>query len=189
MRAFSAACAGIVGLGMMGAMATEAAATVYSYVGEPFQEVEGDFTTSDRLLITFETTAPLGADFGDDISDTSLLRSWRMSDGLGSLGGDGDFLVQLAIVTDDTGEFVSWLIGAESPDGRHVIVSFQVDGSVAIDGAVLLIDDVNGSAAANYFTPGSWTVTPVPAALPLRASGMVAMAGLHRWRRRERMAA
>jgi hypothetical protein len=86
---------------------------------------------------------------------------------------------------DLTGAVIGFLFeqGQISPGFRSAILEIQTDANFVTSGAVSMID--GGGATVTAFAPSTTPPTPLPAALPLFATGLGGL-GLLGWRRKRK---
>jgi hypothetical protein len=189
----------IVCAAAMGA-APSKAATIYTYTGNQFTADEitpgGAYSTLDRVSGWFELASPLGdGTAGIDISSNVV--AFSFSDGVQTLVNGGDFnnvdgFALFFVGTDSSGVPNEWIIGIiDNLAGVGIVTcSFTTTGGEGLSNcAGGGPHDAGGSqgSAGVFNDPGTWTVTttPLPAALPLFASGLGAL-GLLGWRRKRK---
>ena len=156
---------------------------VYSYTGAAFTTVSGSYTTSMKVTGSIDLTSALGANFGPAIVTPN---SFSFSDGLQTITNttpsvSSSFVLQ----TGFFGNINSW----------QIVLSILL-GEVVDEIVVTLSGDYAefGFVPSQAFnnTAGSWSApvstVPLPAALPLFASGLGAL-GLLGWRRKKKAAA
>ena len=164
------------------------AATIYTYTGNPFTtEVQGVYSTTDRVTGWFELASPLGINSGyTDIS--ANLEAFSFSDGIQTFTGL-DPIIGFNIGTGVAGVPLLWTINL-GDEGFNEIYSCSLGFlgcSPFADFGVYFAPDNAESFGEVIANPGSWTVstTPLPAALPLFAAGLGAL-GLLGWRRKRK---
>jgi hypothetical protein len=159
--------------------------TIYTYTGMDFTTVSGSYTTSDYVSGIIDLANPIGADaFGVTLSPVSF----SFTDGVQTLTNLSS-LVSASFIdfsTNASGIPTAWEV--------HLVKSFSVPIDIYTASSpplLVAVDDVN-SGPYGYVqgSPGTWSVaeTPLPAALPLFASGLGAL-GLLGWRRKRKNAA
>lgn len=166
-----------------------AAAITYQYTGNDFAYVAYGgliWTTSDSLTGIIVLSAPFGNNSTGYVTPTYF----SFSDGVETLtssNASGTF----AFNTDALGDIVSWDVRIEevTPQGNIDFRSIT-DSLPTYDLISNWILDASGTSADSY-DPGSWAVvndvsiTPLPASLPLFASGLGGLGLLH-WRRKRK---
>jgi hypothetical protein len=185
------ACAILVG-------ATQAHATTYTYTGNDFTTVTGPYTTSMSVSGSFTVANPLSANTYTDIS--GIVQSFSFYDGpdtITNLSSDLEILTFL-IRTDSFGNISFWDInlrsgfdftapGQLSPQIRTTALFDQVAlwESVPNTGPFGGLSNLVVGTARNSSSPGTWSETPLPTALPLFATGLGGL-GLLGWRRKRK---
>ena len=170
--------------------ATASADVVYSYVGNDFTSFTSPFTEFDKVTISLTFSESLG----DNLAYSAVTPiSVTISDGVDTItmanpSGAG---YQFSLATNASGVPDLWFVLV--PFGTHSEI-YSKDLS-AVNQEDLGITEVPGPLypdATNGLDPGSWsgatTVTPLPATLPLFATGLGAL-GLLGWRRKKKAAA
>jgi hypothetical protein len=154
---------------------------IYTYTGSDFGPTSGPYTTTDMVTGTIDLATALG----DNLGLSSILPdSFSFSDGVQTItSSDSLSKESFNVATDANGYIVAWSIILETDVSDGISSNFNPGFVVPGDIAYL-----NGGSdgAAVTLTPGSWT--PLPAALPLFATGLGAM-GLLGWRRKRKNAA
>jgi hypothetical protein len=178
---------------------------VYTYRGNVFDTVidhtppAGTYTTRMSLTGSFDLASPL-------LPNLSLVdiapMSFSFNDGRNTITNLNADLSQFKVSTDATGNINAWAITLTTGDlstlqtaGQQIseiltehsgldegeIVECTVAGSCSVD---LLVD------VGRNLNPGTWasSETPLPAALPLFATGLGAL-GVIGWRRKKKAAA
>ena len=159
--------------------------TIYTYTGNDFTIATGPYATSDRVTGTIDLATALGDNFGPSLI---VPVSFSFSDGVQTLtnstaGVDANFF---GFSTDASGNIVTWNVLINEPlsplnyeiytEKPNLTDAFSSDGGY-------YATKNEGYVLGN---PGMWTATsqtPIPAALPLFASGLGAI-GLFGWRRK-----
>jgi hypothetical protein len=160
--------------------------TIYTYTGNGFTSNSGSFTDADSVTGTIDLAIGLGDNSGlVEISPVS----YSFSDGVQTLtNSNSSMSVSSYLITNAVGTPVLWdvLVRANDLSGE---VSSTVQMYVQED--FVFAQQASYSFASNS-DPGTWstsvTATPLPAALPLFASGLGAL-GLLGWRRKRKAAA
>jgi hypothetical protein len=182
---------GVILLDAMLTMSSASATTyyTYSYTGPNFTVVSGAYTTSDNISGSVTLTQPLGDSFSGPIS--SILYAFSFSDGVQKISSSttGVYLFpgEDYFGTGLTGLITSWAfeMNIAGPAPQSYIATTNGDDIVETD---------SGASGAYVLKLGNWssatttTTTPLPAALPLFATGLGAM-GLLSWRRKRKAAA
>jgi hypothetical protein len=153
------------------------ASTVYSYTGNPFNTFNG-LAFSGRDSVTGEFT--VASALGDNFSGTVLPSQFSFSNGLFSITNFNLPSSVFDIQTSNTGEIIGWSISlsiAQGGIGASILMSNLGDhGSI--------IGPTTFSSGGNSGNPGAWSspiaATPLPASLPLLATGFAAL-GLLGW--------
>ncbi len=205
--------AGITALALSAICSSPAsAATIYTYTGQlfafvtnnPAQPLSYDKTMS--VTGSFTVASPLAA--GLSLQDISAdLLSFSFNDGLGTLtnaNAQGSFVV----TTDASGALTQWLIQIATPleigfNEEIDTLNFFPGGGKDVDDQADVFDctQISGGGKCTLFAensadsplnPGTWSAaaeppppTPLPAALPLFATGLGIM-GLFGWRRKRK---
>jgi hypothetical protein len=186
------------------------ASTTYTYTGPNFNDIEGGglggfYTTSMNVTGTFTVAAPLISLSGQDI--TSSILSFSFFDGLRTImSSNATSFGFTNFSTDALGNLTAWDISvhigdlAATGDEEQDIGTLFIPQVLAVDQgdiALCVGPVVNGSCApiaaevgrAQFNNPsqipGVWTETPLPAALPLFATGLGGL-GLLGWRRKRK---
>lgn len=157
------------------------AATVYTYTGSEFTTAPSPFTTSDSISGSFTVSNPLGGLFNGSVSPSS----YSFSDVVDTLTGSNSFIGNLTIQTDAQGNIDGWVVVLIGFSGGEICANSTSDGS-CLPGEQDIGKSDSGISAYTA-TQGAWapTTTPLPAALPLFASGLGAL-GLLGWRRKRK---
>jgi hypothetical protein len=168
--------------------APSSAATIYTYTGNPFNNVTGVYSNSDSVSGWFELASPLGG--GTALTDiTANVEAFAFTDGFQTLT-TGVSINTLLIGTDIFGVPNVWNIDLIDDLTGAEITSCGVASDCGTVGRDTAFGANDVGAASVRDDPGSWSVstTPLPAALPLFASGLGAL-GLLGWRRKRKVAA
>jgi hypothetical protein len=159
------------------------ASVVYSYTGNPFNTFVGPvFSGSDAVTGELTIASALGDNFNGNVSPTQF----SFSNGLSSITNFSLPSSVFDIQTSNTGAIIQWNIALSIGNG---ISSASISTSQLADHS-----DISGpttfSSGSNSGDPDAWSsaATPLPAALPLFATGIAALAVL-RWRRKWEAAA
>jgi hypothetical protein len=158
-------------------------AATYTYTGKNYTTASGNYTTSMSITGFFELTSPLTGNFSGSI----LPQSYSFFDGVNTLDKSNSSASSFFIVTTNAGGDIVLpnIVLRTSDNALQMVLQGASDNA---------IDTSGGSfTSATSFTPGTWqrtdvSVVPVPAALPLMASGLGAL-GLIGWRRKRKAAA
>jgi hypothetical protein len=177
-----------IGIRLSALGATSASATTtYNYVGNDFTTATDDLSTADYVTVQFSLPAALG----DNLPLTTLSPSdWVVSDEFQTImnGGPGaSSLLAFQVSTGPTGLPIAWNISATQSTYGTLIVTCTADvgncGGSATDNGYVDGGELGFGAVMDA---GQWsTATPLPAALPLFATGLGAM-GLFGWRRKRK---
>jgi hypothetical protein len=172
----------VVSLMMIAAPNAEAS-VVYSYTGNPFNTFVGPvFSGNDAVTGEFTIASALGDNFNGSVSPAQF----SFSNGLFSITNFSLSSSVFDIQTSNTGAIIQWNIalsvGLQSA-GASISTSNSGDHSN-------IISPTTFSSGSNSGDPGAWSsaATPLPAALPLFATGIGALA-LLRWRRKRKATA
>jgi hypothetical protein len=189
---FAILIAATAALSALGA-ANATASVLYSYTGNPFfpTQVEPPYTTNDNVTASIVLSAVLA----DNVSEERVTpTSFTLSDGhqtitnLNSTSSPGSLF---EFSTNATGKITDWIIDTGGPIGEINTVNSSILFQ-SFDNAQLNSPSAIGQ---NFNDPGKWAgpnqpiaSTPLPAALPLFATGL-AMTGLLGWRIKRKAAA
>jgi hypothetical protein len=178
---------GVILLDVMLTMSPASATTyTYTYTGPDFALpfVSVPYTTSDNVSGSVTLTQPLGDNFSGPIS--SILYSYSFSDGVQTISSStpGVYLFpgEDNFVTGLSGLITSWAfeINIAGPAPQSYIATTNGDDAAG-----------SGGGGAFVLALGNWmyppTTTPLPAALPLFATGFGALSLLG-WRRKRKNA-
>lgn len=170
---FVAAVVGAVGPGVANA------SVVYDYAGHDFTGVSGPYTTADSVTGSMTLSAALG----DNLNLATVTpTAFSFSDGVQTISSPNTSSFMFS--TDASGNITQYNVSLLTPLGPGTIAAINVL-------TLTTEDDVsfNGSTATTGVTsPGVWStaaVTPLPAALPLFATGL-GLTGLFGWRRKRK---
>jgi hypothetical protein len=175
------------------------AITTYTYTGNNFGAIfdqdppAGTYTTSMNVSGFFTLSSPLAENLpGSFITPLSF----SFFDGRNTFTNTtpntiSDFLFQ----TDAFGNISSWTVFLQTQSGQsrfEIISSTDIDTFGFFDLATIIML-VGTDEGVSFRAPGQWSVTttpevPLPAALPLFATGLGAL-GLLGWRRKRKQAA
>ena len=163
-----------------------ARAVTYTYTGDLFTNFSSSSPTINAQAafggksVSGEFTVPnaLGADFNGVVNPTEF----SFSDGPTTLTSTNFSLSSFDIQTSDAGAIIDWAISVSISSGP---ASAGISTSNTGDSGFLLgpTTFVGGSNSVAGMWSGPSLATPLPAALPLFASGLVAL-GLFGWRRK-----
>jgi hypothetical protein len=173
------------GLACSASITTANATTTYTYTGHPFDVFFPDYTASDFVSGSFTLSSPLPSDQPATTLVTPI--SFSFTDGLQTVTQANVIasFTTFDIGTDSSGNINLWdvtVFNSNCPITSACEISTQRDMAGAED-------QVNFNPGVGLgFTPGVWTTTPLPAALPLFATGLGAL-GLLGWRRKRKAAA
>jgi hypothetical protein len=165
------------------------ASTVYNYTGNDFTGVFGSYTGNDNLTLS----VTLSSSLGDDFSNTVIPVSFTASDGVFTYTGSstGSYASSFYFQTGNSGQITSWYIYFQMPvqigstSGYEVVfTSPGGDTTNFCSSAFSPGGSTSGCETAAVYSSGTWT-TPLPAALPLYATGLILM-GLYGWRRKRK---
>ena len=170
--------------------------TILTYTGNHFTDVSGFYNTGERVTLSIVLSAPLPLNYTGVIPN---LISWTANDGVQTLANTQNLNVidptANSITTDGTGSITKWSLefGVLPSLGNHIFTTnnfpfppnFQQDSGEQFP--------FNGTPNFGHVNnnQGIWSVTaktPLPATLPLFATGLGAL-GLLGWRRRRKQAA
>jgi hypothetical protein len=183
---FAILIAATVSLSAIGA-ASASASTVYTYTGMAFvDQASSPYTTQDSVTASFIFSTALGDNMPfTDVTGTET--SFTMSDGVQKVNTTNTTSTQFMFSTDSTGNIRDWFLFSQSAIGFIFSENDFGPSNPAQDAG-----QSAGGAGGNFGHPGTWTVsvsqTPLPAALPLFATGL-AMTGLLGWRKKRKSAA
>jgi hypothetical protein len=191
---------GLIGCAVFFAV-SQAHATTYAYTGPDFITISdltppaGTYTTSMSVTGSFTVASPLGDNFSGNASPTSF----SFSDGRSTITNSNATSAQFNLQTDASGSITGWdiilfiipsldLTGTQS---HHIETtnalggdSAFIDECVADNGSECTSTNADSASSAGA-PPGTWVVTPLPAALPLFATGLGGL-GLLSWRRKRK---
>ena len=125
---------------------------------------------------------------------TADVTTFVFTDGLGvtlTPGNSPPGYYSFDLATDSNGIPTSWHLNSNSFPTDLGAETCNDAPACALDSTEILpIGGINPDEGSNYSDPGTWTVTttPLPAALPLFATGLGAL-GLFGWRRKPKTAA
>jgi hypothetical protein len=185
---------------------------IYTYTGKDFTFVDplpGPYKTTDFVSGNFNLTSALGANLSNFnvLTDSSFI-SFSFSDGVNTITNSASSfgIETLTVSTNALGQITSWDIDLQTPsDANWTTIGQQQffivtstlhqqdmgqlrtcdppgDCSINNDAAEGSINNVLGG----FYVPGSWVeTTPLPATLPLFATGLGGL-GLLGWRRKRR---
>jgi hypothetical protein len=164
--------------------ASSRADTIYTYTGNGFASyaVSSPYTITDSVSGWIDLSAPLGNSVGP-LTITPV--SFSFSDGVQTLtSSNGPAFDFSGFVTNSSGGIVSWYVDSVGDSARNIMSYNGADG--AEDYAYGCIGVICGRGF-NLASPGTWSVstTPIPAALPLFASGLGVLGLLGKWRKRK----
>jgi hypothetical protein len=183
-----------VGLFLLGV--SHAAATTYTYTGNDFTVAGAPYTTSDSVSGYFTVATPLGPNLVDQ---TITPLTFSFTDGPDTVsntndtGGNGSGSVFLFFYTNSAGLPIDWYFSVASAVAG-MFSNKNINGNFGDEGAEHVSPYAEAYNGANINPPGSagsWSsvsTTPLPAALPLFATGLGAL-GLLGWRRKRKNAA
>jgi len=168
-------------IAVMSLGASPAAAITYHYLGQPFAAfADGPYTTSDLVAGDVTLAAALSnAPGGQIVTPTAF----SFSDGVQTISDATATMASFEFETDILGNIIGWAVNLTAASGG---IETQNEGGTATDSVYAI-----GGQGQNMDEAGTWTVvttTPIPATLPLLASGLGAM-GLLGWRKRARQQA
>jgi hypothetical protein len=189
------------------------ATTVFTYTGNNFTQIidqpfpDSTYTTSMNISGSFTIANPLAPNLSTNV--TGDLLSFSFSDGrstITNLNADSQF-TNFIVTTNGTGNIVGWgilLIAIDPVQSRllRIQTNSGVDDLAVIDqctsaaqgncpdvaSGFLGFDQASISNGGGTSPSGQWSETPLPAALPLFATGLGAL-GLLGWRRKRKAAA
>jgi len=163
--------------------------TIYTYTGMPFTSALSPYTTSDYVSGWIDLAAPLSA--GRPLTGIVPV-SFSFSDGLQTITASNALsgsVIDLA--TDSSADISYWLIVLyDEPTYTATVLTFNCPSCGLSVAAADQGINSSSQGGSTIDSPGTWTVstTPLPAALPLFATGLGAM-GLLGWRRKRKNAA
>ncbi len=201
--------AGLV-FGSLLAVNLPAHAATYTYTGNDYTIIQdgpipaGTYDTTMSISGSFTVAVPLAANLNADI--TASLQSFSFFDGRHTITQLNASFIGFLVKTDATGGLITWQIQLLTPntkvDGSQFFQIFvqnnggggedfgetnQCVASISADCTTFLGDQAD-SLQPGSFSPASSSATPLPAALPLFASGVGAF-GFFGWRRKRKNAA
>lgn len=170
---------------MLLALANLAAATTYSFTGQPYSSATGLYTTAMNITGSFTTAAPLPPNMaGTQIGPggSNLVTSWSFFDGVSTFNNSNSMLLYggasyFTVATDAAGNISSFVIGFMSPQGPHTVgqpinaifVSPSTQATTAqpcgrINGSgVCDAINANGANYAEVAAGGAWATRATPA--------------------------
>jgi hypothetical protein len=190
------------------------ASAVYTYTGNNYTDLfddpvpSGNYTAAMGVSGSFTLASPLAANLvwlSTESFITSDVVSFSFFDGRNTLTNLNTSFSQFEVSTDATGAIVEWSITLDSPHGTtdgDQFFEIVTQGPAAGENdfgstgqCVASLDPTCGvfyaDTAHTYDNPGIWSAatiesaTPLPAALPLFATGLGAF-GLLSWRRKRK---
>jgi hypothetical protein len=170
-------------LGLVACMAlfgvSHAAATTYTYTGNDFTNVTSPFTTSDSISGTLTFATPLGPNLSNQAVTPTSFSFTDGEDTFTNLNATGTLFINF--YTNSAGVPTHWYIVIDTANAE-MFTNYNHNGNAGDEGAINFTTE-----AYNSQDPGSFSVstTPLPAALPLFATGLGAM-GLLGWRRKRK---
>jgi hypothetical protein len=176
---------GLMALVTLLGLSPASADTIYTYTGNDFTFASSPYTTTDMVTGTIDLSTALGDNFGPA---TITPVSFTFSDGVQTISNTTSSLVSakfLSFSTDALGNIIGWDIDLQTTAGT--LLTFNVPGATADGGCEPEGCSVlsTTTAASNVGDAGVWATTPLPAALPLFATGLGAL-GLLGWRRKRK---
>jgi hypothetical protein len=154
---------------------------VYTYTGNDFQFVGAPYSTSDNVTASITLLTALGDNFDNFSSSTVGPVSFTMSDDVVTITKATASSWSFFFETGPSGKILYWDITAETDSGATFIGSastpFGSEDNGYTNGGL-------GGGGNGYDDPGIW-MTPLPATLPLFATGLGAF-GLFGWRTRRK---
>jgi hypothetical protein len=157
-------------------------AATYSYTGNNYSIVTGNYTKSMSITGFFKVASPLNGNFNGPI----MPQSYSFSDGLQTLTNANSSVQFFDIATNSGGDITATLVTILGLGFNQIVLGAFSDDATNSPPS-------SGISSAFSEAPGTWqrtdvSVVPVPAALPLLASGLGAL-GLIGWRRKRKAAA
>lgn len=196
------------------ALSTGQAATIYTYTGNPYNFIQdqdpptGTYDNTMFVTASFTLAAPLAANlFLQDVGADVL--NFSFSDGRRSITNSNVDGFQFVFSTDPSGVITDWNVGAgkgspySDPEGLQISTASLSFSNYFLDVGTIQVcaTFVNGNCistnydgGATFNDPATWsfttdpTATPLPAALPLFATGLGTL-GLLGWRRKRKQVA
>ena len=159
------------------------ASAIYDYTGNDFTLVSGPYTTADSIMGSLTLSAPLG----DNLNLVTVTPSaFSFSDGVQSISAsNGSGTSSFLFSTDATGNITQWDVNlCISPCSD--LIQIQTTSNLSIGTFDLGTNDAG--TGINNLSPGVWSspsVTPLPGALPLFATGL-GLTSLFGWRRKRK---
>jgi hypothetical protein len=131
--------------------------TYYSYTGNAFEEVQGNFTTSDSISGIIDLAAALP---DDAYSDLVVPISFSFTDGIDTFTNTNTIYSNFTFYTDANGDITAWFDNISTYDATiqfYNLAAFPY-GPPAEDAA----QDGFGTYSANFDDPGVWVDPPGP---------------------------
>jgi hypothetical protein len=154
---------------------------VYSYLGNPFNTFQASPNANAQEFVGQSVSGEftLGRSLGDNFNGTVTPTQFSFSNGVLSLSSSQSPTYAFDIQTSSTGAIVDWMISISINFGAGGVFM----GTTNSSDSTSIIGPTTFISANNSGVPGTWSVqvTPIPAALPLFATGFFALA-LFLWR-------
>ena len=174
--------------------------TFLTYTGNNFNDVTGVYTTSEHVTLSIELSAPLASNYTGTLPN---LVHWTANDGVQTISDTQPNSVidptANSITTDGTGSITKWKLefATSSSFINHIFTTnnnffppnFQQDSGEIFPptpGSTPSFGHTNNNAG--IWSGDGVAAVPLPAALPLFATGLGAL-GLLGWRRKRKQAA
>jgi hypothetical protein len=160
-------------------------AATYDYTGNPYQTAASPYTTSDFISGTMTFTAALP----DNLPITTVFpTSFSFKDGVQTLtqANTIGLFNSFAVSTNATGNITNWSVTATAASCLAAPACFITTSPIQDNAQVILTGGFSAAAFGN--NEGKWNnvaATPLPAALPLFATGLGAV-GLLGWLKKRR---
>jgi hypothetical protein len=162
---------GIVVALHLGVLVSSGQGYIYTYTGNDFTSVSGDYTTSDKVTGSITLSAPLGDNYEGNPSATLL--SYNFTDEVGPQSAAGSmagglgfpYVMESTFGTDSSGAIVSWnfAVTGFSPSGTLTKgIQTENDSGGVMDSGNFVQEGVIEGEGSVSSDPGMWVETIVP---------------------------